>query len=214
MDVNKLFVFKSLLTMPSNVLPLHLKQTFPLIIWIFTEGEGDGTKSRLSLKIFSTLSTSGKLHNPPDTSICGRILEQDWGNQIQLCQLEHHRSYFLCLPLHICLGRYFIRQLSTPIYKLFGPHIQSGSLKVLYFPHRDLFRKYVPLNFETSLQKWLERLKEMLNLKIWHFLVVQTVLILKIWFNTNKSEKNSKVLKQPLDKIIINFFEKKHFFLS
>jgi hypothetical protein len=31
-DVNKLFVFKSLLTMPSNVLPSHLKQTFPLII--------------------------------------------------------------------------------------------------------------------------------------------------------------------------------------
>ena len=31
-DVNKLFVFKSLLTMPSNVLPLHLKQTFPSII--------------------------------------------------------------------------------------------------------------------------------------------------------------------------------------
>ena len=29
--VNKLFVFKSLLTMPSNVLPLHLKQTFPPI---------------------------------------------------------------------------------------------------------------------------------------------------------------------------------------
>ena len=26
--------------MPSNVLPLHLKQTFPPIIWIFTEGEG------------------------------------------------------------------------------------------------------------------------------------------------------------------------------
>ena len=26
--VNKLFVFKSLLTRPSNVLPLHLKQTF------------------------------------------------------------------------------------------------------------------------------------------------------------------------------------------
>jgi hypothetical protein len=31
-DVNKLFVFKSLLTMPSNVVPLHLKQTFPPII--------------------------------------------------------------------------------------------------------------------------------------------------------------------------------------
>ena len=54
-DVNKLFVFKSLLTTPSNVLPLHLKQTFPPIIWIFTKGEGDGIESRLSFKIFSTL---------------------------------------------------------------------------------------------------------------------------------------------------------------
>ena len=31
-DVKKLFVFKCLLTTPSNVLPLHLKQTFPPII--------------------------------------------------------------------------------------------------------------------------------------------------------------------------------------
>ena len=38
--VNKLFVCKCLLTMPSNVLPLLLKQTFPPIIWIFTEGDG------------------------------------------------------------------------------------------------------------------------------------------------------------------------------
>ena len=41
--------------MPSNVLSLHLKQTFPPIIWIFTEGEGDGIEYRLSFKIFSTL---------------------------------------------------------------------------------------------------------------------------------------------------------------
>ena len=34
-DVNKLFVFKSLLTTPSNVLPSHLEQTFPPIIWIW-----------------------------------------------------------------------------------------------------------------------------------------------------------------------------------
>ena len=33
--------------MPSNVLHLHLKQTFPPIIWIFTGGEGDGIKFRL-----------------------------------------------------------------------------------------------------------------------------------------------------------------------
>ena len=49
------FVFKSLLTTPRNVLPLHLKQTFPPIIRIFTDGEGDGIKSRLPFKILSTL---------------------------------------------------------------------------------------------------------------------------------------------------------------
>ena len=38
-----------------NVLPLRLKQTFPPIIWIFTEGEGDEIESRLPFKIFSTL---------------------------------------------------------------------------------------------------------------------------------------------------------------
>ena len=55
-DVNKLFVFKTLLTTSSNVSPLHLKQTFPPIIWVFTEGEGDGMESRLPFKIFSTLN--------------------------------------------------------------------------------------------------------------------------------------------------------------
>ena len=53
--VNKLFVFKSLLTTASNILPLHLKQPFLPIISIFTEGEGDGIESRLPFKIFSTL---------------------------------------------------------------------------------------------------------------------------------------------------------------
>ena len=54
--VSKVLKTKSLLTRPSNVLPLHLKQTFPPINWIFTEGEGDGIESRLPFKIFSTLS--------------------------------------------------------------------------------------------------------------------------------------------------------------
>ena len=34
-DANKFLNTKSLLIMPSNVLPLRLKQTFPPIIWIF-----------------------------------------------------------------------------------------------------------------------------------------------------------------------------------
>ena len=54
-NVNKHFVSKSLLTRHSNVLPLYLKQTFPPIIWIFTEGEGDGIESRLPFKFFYTL---------------------------------------------------------------------------------------------------------------------------------------------------------------
>ena len=53
--VNKLFIFKSLLTTHSNVLPLHLKQTFSPIIWIFNEGEGDRIEFGLPFKIFSTL---------------------------------------------------------------------------------------------------------------------------------------------------------------
>ena len=52
--VNKLLKTKGLLTMPSNVLALYLKQTFLPIIWIFTEG--DEIKSRLPFKIFSTLT--------------------------------------------------------------------------------------------------------------------------------------------------------------
>jgi hypothetical protein len=55
-DLKKLFVFKSLLTPPSNVLPLNPKQIVPPIILIFTEGEGDGIESRLPFKIFSTLA--------------------------------------------------------------------------------------------------------------------------------------------------------------
>ena len=44
-DVNKLFVPKSLMTTSSNVLPLHLEQTFPSVILIFTEGEVDGIQA-------------------------------------------------------------------------------------------------------------------------------------------------------------------------
>ena len=46
---------KSLLTIPSNVLPIHFKQTFPPIIWIFTKDEGDAIESRLPFKKNSTL---------------------------------------------------------------------------------------------------------------------------------------------------------------
>ena len=79
-DVNNFFVFKSLLTTPSNVLPLHLKQTFPPIIWIFTEGKGDGIKFRLPFKIFSTLQ------------VCNLLL-------IQFARVNKHSKIFTRISL-------------------------------------------------------------------------------------------------------------------
>ena len=55
---NKLFVFKTLWTMTSNIFAIHLNQTFLPIIWIFTEGEGDGIKPRILFKIFSAIKNS------------------------------------------------------------------------------------------------------------------------------------------------------------
>ena len=42
------------------MLSLRLKQSFPPIILIFIEGEGDGIKSTLYFKIFSTLTDRRK----------------------------------------------------------------------------------------------------------------------------------------------------------
>ena len=100
-DVNKLFVFKSLLTMPSNGLPLHLKQTFPPIISIFTEGEGNGIESRLPFKIFSTLFKIF-LHyiyhdNPPSqySPLTGILLTKN-----NYCQISRY------LPIAIFCGAF------------------------------------------------------------------------------------------------------------
>ena len=51
----------------SNVLPLYLNQIFPPIIWIFTEHEGDGIKSRLPFKTFSTLKRGSTAPNSIQT---------------------------------------------------------------------------------------------------------------------------------------------------
>ena len=74
--VNKLLNTKSLSTIPSNVLPLHLKQTFPPIIWILTEG--DWIETRLPFKIFTTLSwVSCTLWN----YVCLKLKEAVYGKQ-------------------------------------------------------------------------------------------------------------------------------------
>ena len=75
--VNKFFVFKSLLTTPSNVLPLYLKQTFLPIIRIFTEG--DGMESRLSSYFFFTLLAT----YPSDIH----------GRNVQLITFQHYSRF-------------------------------------------------------------------------------------------------------------------------
>ena len=72
--VNKLLRRKSLLTSPSNVLPYYLKQTFPQIIRIFTQGEKDEIEPKLSSSIFSTLCISAKVET--------LILNGLWTNRI------------------------------------------------------------------------------------------------------------------------------------
>ena len=62
---------KSLLTSLSNVLPDYLKQIFPPMIWIFTQGEEDEIVSNLSSWIFSTLLKVLKFD-----SICGAICQK------------------------------------------------------------------------------------------------------------------------------------------
>ena len=42
------FESKKFVEITSNVLPYSLKEAFPPIIWLFTEGEGDGIESKLS----------------------------------------------------------------------------------------------------------------------------------------------------------------------
>ena len=67
-DVHKLFVFKNFVYNVQHCFAFTLKQTFPHRIWIFIEGEGDGIKSRLPFKFFSTLKFLGE----------GGLVEKQW----------------------------------------------------------------------------------------------------------------------------------------
>ena len=58
--VNKLLKTKSLLTTPSNVLPIHLKQTFPPIIWILLKVKVMGLNPGYPLKKFCLNSNTFK----------------------------------------------------------------------------------------------------------------------------------------------------------
>ena len=111
-DVNKHFVFKSLLTATSNVLPLHLKQTFLPIIWIFTEG--DGIESRIPFKIFSTLPS--RFWGKEKTWKCGKC----WGFFILYWQLAKWDYVIIVIRnfynQHICFARRSLILLSQNVF--------------------------------------------------------------------------------------------------
>ena len=121
-DVNKPFVFKSLLITPSNVLPLHLKQSFQRIIWIFTEGEGDLIKSRLPFKIFSTLYAVEKWWFPLKCGFCKKsFIMNDFLQNPHSSQKCHFWSYFM-LKLFVNIWYTSSTSQSTQASFLHKPH--------------------------------------------------------------------------------------------
>ena len=110
------FVFKSLLTMPSNVLPLHLNQTFPPIIWVFTEGEGDGMKSRLPFKIFSTL----KCHSRK-TFHASTVIKKISIFNVSVLRLMPHILLTYFWSYSQCVLHHCVCMISAMIYQSRGP---------------------------------------------------------------------------------------------
>ena len=110
-DVNKLFVFKSLLTKPSNVMPLHLKQTFPPIIWIFTKGEGDWMESRLPFRIFFTLQFSS----------------ESWISDVSSVYERPDCSFFFLFRILFCSFLVFFSQSNLICRKIRKLKLQTGN---------------------------------------------------------------------------------------
>ena len=102
-------VFKSLLTIPSNVLSSHLKQTFPPIIWIFTQDEGDWIESRLSPWIFYTLSYIfvPTWYKYVPSGLCITLLKLEIGTK---CHLNFQDEWGIsCLSkLHECVKNEYV----------------------------------------------------------------------------------------------------------
>ena len=86
------FEKKSLLTMPSNVLLLHLKQIFPPIVWFFTEG--DVIESRLPFKIFSTLTIVNLNWSTFDKFNCFCITGYKMTNSCLACASLGDKAFF------------------------------------------------------------------------------------------------------------------------
>ena len=92
----------------SNFLPLHLKQTFPPIIWIFTEG--DGIKFRLPFKIFSTLFLTYTINEimPVSIALSRWIFYISWIKSSLHCFLFLWSQYIVICMYYLFLSNYFM----------------------------------------------------------------------------------------------------------
>ena len=126
---------------PAMFCTLHLKETFPPIIWIFIEGEGDEIKSKLPFKIFSTLSDTVCNLSRPDPKSKGFFLTfymnsylEMWPstfNQLVTLQFNMHgfnlpyrdARALKCLytqPHQRCVDNYRLRHLWCCIFNSFN----------------------------------------------------------------------------------------------
>ena len=144
-DINKFFIFQSLLTTTSSVLPLQ--QTFPPIVWIFTESEGDGIQSRLPFKIFSTLMLPQKWFSPhcDKKKRCRR-----WKSKL----LKRYKSNYMAgqNSLYAC---FFTKKTDHFMSVLIKIRLKSGRL-IFDFPFNVQFSKIYnwSSNFENFIIIW------------------------------------------------------------
>ena len=114
--------------MPSNVLLLHLRKTFPPIIWILTEGKGDGIESRLHFKILSTLAQNRFNHMIGILAALQPKFHLDWSSQLHrlpkfiknktFCQVDPVTKFYLFLRMlsHLMIYHDIVR--SEDCYKI------------------------------------------------------------------------------------------------
>ena len=137
-DVNKLFGFKSLLTLPSNIFLLHLQQTFPPIIWIFTEGEGDRIETMLPFEIFSTLTY--QLIETRETLSCSK--HSCWSNQIPLLYITCPVQWKARTHIALSQKNFYFLFFSQNIFMLhFKPYQKKDILLKVLKTMKILYKK-------------------------------------------------------------------------
>ena len=163
-DVNKLFDIKSLLTMPSNVLPSHLKPTFQLIVWISTDD--DGIESRLLYKIKES-SYEGL-----DT-----ITKKTWKNQTWICNVTDELKHFaLQLYFMHCRPKCCTAFLGGPWFNYYicpSLVIWTTVARISYFSQKSMRKSLINKNLiqiSDSLNFYSNNIFTCFNQFQWHLL--------------------------------------------